>query len=89
MKEVLLPLLLAVPFLLIGIILIASARRIQCFVVRYYDAHPLLLKMEYFYEYVKSPRYIVDLRIIGAVCLAGSALLAYASFYQLLANSTP
>ncbi|MBI4334472.1 MAG: hypothetical protein HY673_24720 [Chloroflexi bacterium] len=80
MKETVIAAIAGVVLLSIGIVLIWWPRRVQSFIVKYYEGHPLLLRFEYLYEWILSPGYVRELRIGGVIGIPMGTLMFAAPF---------
>ena len=64
-----------ISFFLVGVVCLFFPDKIQVVALRYYDHHPWAGKLNPFLEWMKGRSYIISLRIIGLIGIAGSILL--------------
>ena len=71
MKEDFVPLATGIIFLVIGIICLFYSKKVQKYALDFYDRHKTAEALNPFLDWMKTPSYILSLRIIG---LAGIAV---------------
>ncbi len=74
----------SVIFVGLGFFVFFWAKGIQKFFVEYYEKHPVLLSMDYFYEHIRGSCYLWELRIIGFVTFWLGVYLAHGTIRFLL-----
>lgn len=65
-------------FFLIGVACLFFPDKIQLAALKYYDQHPTAGRLNPFLEWMKSPGYVLSLRIIGLTVMAGFILIIIA-----------
>lgn len=81
-KEYILVIITGLIFFLISIICNVFPRRIQQFAIRIYSERKGLAKFNPLREWIKTPKYILSLRIIGIISLLIFVLLLYIIFHK-------
>jgi hypothetical protein len=77
MKNIILPILTGVIFLIIGILCLLRARQIQKWALRYYEHNPNEGKWNPFLGYMKSDAYVLVTRVVGIMALTLVIFLAF------------
>ena len=57
----------AIIFFLIGVVCLFFPDKIQMAALKYYAEHPTAGKLNPFFDWIKSPSYVVSLRLIGLI----------------------
>jgi uncharacterized protein YjeT (DUF2065 family) len=81
-KEFILVVITGLIFLLIGIVCMVFPQRIQQLAIRIYSGGKGLAKFNPFIEWIKTPKYIFSLRIIGIISLIIFGLMVYLIFFK-------
>ena len=65
-------------FLLVGIACLLMPERIQTISLNYYAEHPGAGRLNPFLEWMRTPSYILSLRLVGLIALGGCVLIIIA-----------
>lgn len=68
---------MALLFAVIGHVVLFHSEKIQKYYVGYYESNQNGAKLNPFLNWMKSPNYIMSLRIIGILCILAFVLLVY------------
>ncbi len=77
MKEDLIALATGIIFLVIGIICLFCPEKVQQYGLRFYDHHKTAGRLNPFLNWMKTPSYILSLRIIGLIGIAVFILILF------------
>lgn len=78
MKETFMALITGIIFLIIGIICLFWPEKIQQYSLDYYIHHKTAKRVNPFLNWMRTPSYILSLRLIGLIGIAGFILILYA-----------
>jgi len=68
---------LGIILFIFGIANLFYPHKTQKYALKYYDRHPTHAKFNPFIGYMKTPKYLISIRLFGLFCLLGVSFLVY------------